>query len=80
MLNNIICVAHILILFFFIYGYALVFSYDVLQKCYIQRIPSLILTAATDSKRKTNKKLSSSVPGDELAKFTVFSRNNMAIM
>jgi len=40
----------------------------------------LILIAATDSKRKTSKKLPSSVPGDESAKFTVFSRNNMAVM
>jgi hypothetical protein len=34
-------------------------------------MPSLILTAANDSKRKTSKKLSSSVPGDESAKFSL---------
>jgi hypothetical protein len=43
-------------------------------------MPRVILTAATDSKRKSSKKLSSSVPGDESAKFTVFSKNNMAVM
>ena len=43
-------------------------------------MPSFTVTAATDTREKPVKKQSSSVQGDQSAKFTVFSRNNMAVM